>query len=162
MLINQSIIDEVKNRRNELERCPCCNSNIKDRKITIYEGLVRSLFEICKWCSQNKKHEFSTKEIRHLLGKIEYTRFGDLVRFGGIVYKPKDEKGKTQKAFYGINLERAREFFMGKRQIPVQITVNQITGEIIDTKNVYVYQIPKLASLLKENGLYDYESSVRI
>lgn len=92
------------------------------------------------------------------LGKSDYARFGDLVRFGGLVYKPKDKGGETRKALFGINMARAKEFFSGTREIPVQITLNQITGEIIDSHYVKVNDFPSLSKFIKANGLYDYET----
>ncbi len=157
---NQAIKQKVHDRRNELKRCPFCNSCIEDRKIAVYKGLIDSLYKIYEWCGKNQKHEFETKEIRHLLGRNEYARFGDLVRFGGIIYKPKED-GKSRKAFFGINMERAKEFFEGKRTIPVQITINQITGELIDQIPCHVSEFPALSKFIKENGLYDYTLNVK-
>lgn len=142
-------------RRNELEECPCCGSNIKDRKISLYKGLIDTLYRVYEWCGNNERYEFSMKEVRHLIGKIEYTRFGDLIRFGGVVYRPKT--GEERKGNYGINMARAREFFHGTRMIPVQITLNQITNEIIDQVDAYWYEFPSLVTLMKQVGQYDHE-----
>jgi len=140
--------DEVNQNRNTLKSCPCCNSNIEDRTIAIHQGLVKALYAVCKWCQEKGVHEFEMKQISHLLGKNEYARFGDLVRFGGIVYK-------KQKASYGINLERAREFFKGEREIPLFIVVNQITGEVVDRKMGKIHEVKKLTEwLTSENKLY--------
>ena len=151
---------EVSEKRNEICRCPVCNSSIKDRTISLYQGLIDSLYQIYKWCGENKRHEFCTKNIKHLLGKNEYARFGDLVRFGGIVYKPKDVFGKGHKAEFGINMARAKEFFAGRYKIPVQIVINQITNEIIESNYVTVDQFPKLYQLLTKDGLYDFEYEI--
>ncbi len=80
------------------------------------------------------------------------------MRFGGIVYKPKVD-GKACKAFFGINMIRAKEFFKGDRQIPVQITLNQITGEIIESRYVSVGEFPSLKELLKD-GLYNQQQDL--
>lgn len=150
----------IHEHRNDLGRCPYCNGNIKDRKIALYKKLIDTLYQVYCWCGQHKKHEFHTKEIRHLLGKIEYTRFGDLVRFGGIVYKPKVD-GKSEKAYFGINMKRAKEFFSGERDIPLQVVMDQISGEIIDEVRGYVSDFPELSVFIKSNGLYDYEAPVQ-
>jgi len=52
---------------------------------------------------------------------------------------------------------RAKEFFAGARQIPVQITLNQITNEIVDAHYVSIKDFPSLNSLITAEGLYDYE-----
>lgn len=137
--------------RNQLGRCPCCNSNIEDRHVTLYRGLIKALYSVYRWCRQNHKHEFRTKDIKHLLGKNEYARFGDLTWFGGIVYKPKPNR----KAWFGINMTRAREFFEGTRQIPLQVLLNQITNEIVESKYVSVGEFPELKDLLSADGLYN-------
>lgn len=138
-------------------RCPLCDSNVEDRIVTLFRGLIRSLYEIYKWCGKNGRNEFETKEIKHLLGKNEYARFGDLVRFGGLVYKPK-EAGKSRKALFGLNMTRTREFFAGARKIPLQIILNQITNEIEEARYVTVSNFPELNTLINSEGLYEQEA----
>lgn len=142
--------------RNNIGNCQLCGQNIKDREVGLYQGLIDALYAVYCWCGEKRKHEFHTKEIKHLLGKNEYARFGDLVRFGGIVYKPEGDDGK-EKGLFGINMARAKEFFAGTRQIPVWIVLNQLTNEIEDAKYVSVGEFPSLVQLLNEKGLYDYE-----
>lgn len=142
--------------RNNIKSCPLCHSNIADRSLSLYKELIDSLYQIYIWCGKNRRHEFETKNITQFLGKSNYARFGDLVRFGGLVYKPKDDKGETRKAWFGLNMGRAKEFFAGTREIPVQITINQITNEIIDSHYVKIYDFPSLYKFIKANGLYDY------
>lgn len=143
-------------KRNEIKRCPCCNGNIEDRKISLYKELVNSLYKVYVWLGERRIHEFEMKDIKHLLGKNEYARFGDLVRFGGVVYRPKED-GNSRKAFYGMNMARAKEFFAGTRTIPVQITLNQITNEIVSQVDCYYDEFPSLVDYLKQHGLFDYE-----
>lgn len=143
--------------RNSVGNCPLCGQNIKDRTVTLFRELIDALYEVYKWCGEKRTHEFKMKDIRHLLGRNEYARFGDFVRFGGIIYKPKNDDGESEKASYGINMARAKQFFAGQYQIPIQITLNQITNEIIDAKYVTVADFPNLVQLITEQGLYDYE-----
>lgn len=151
----------IHEKRNAMGHCPYCNSNIKDRKIALYKGIIRSLYAVYCWCGKNKRHEFEMRDIRHLLGKNEYTRFGDLVRFGGIVYKPKIN-GESKKALYGINMARAKEFFAGQREIPIQIILDQITGETIGVVAMGgVNDFPELSAFLTKEGLYDHEMPVQ-
>lgn len=156
-MLLEELKEKVLQERNEMCKCPLCNQNIKDRKVTLYKGLIDALYQVYCWCGKNKCHEFRTKDIKHLLGKNEYARFGDLVRFGGIVYKPKDEYNQSHKAEFGLNMARAKSFFIGEYEIPVQITLNQITNEIIDSTYVKINDFPELSKLLDENGLYDYD-----
>lgn len=135
--------------RKRLKNCHLCGQNIEDRQVALYKSLIRSLYAVYKWCGEHRVHEFTMKDIRHLLGQVNYTRFGDLVRFGGIVYK-------TGKAHYGLNMARAKEFFAGEREIPLYIVLNQLTNEIMEAKYVKVDQFPDLYSLLTKEGLYDY------
>lgn len=150
----------IHDHRNEIGRCPYCNSNIKDRFATLHKGLIDALYQVYCWCGKNRKHEFHTKEVKHLFGHTEYARFGDFVRFGGIIYKPK-VNGKSQKALYGINMLRAKEFFAGTREIPVQITLDQITGEIVGEVKCNVKDFPSITALLTKDGLYDHEKPVQ-
>ncbi len=52
-------------------------------------------------------------------------------------------------------MSRARDFFTGHYKIPVQIVLNQITNEIIESRYVSVYDFPDLTKLLKADGLYN-------
>jgi len=157
---NESLKQRVHDRRNQLKRCPFCNSCIEDRKVALYKELIDALYKVYCYLGQKRKHDFEMKEIRHLLGRNEYARFGDLVRFGGIVYKPKVE-GMSEKALFGINMARAKEFFSGQRQIPLQITLDQISGEIIDEVRGSVGDFPELYTLINAKGLYDHEAPVQ-
>jgi hypothetical protein len=160
-MITEQDKQRILEKRNEIGRCPCCTGNIKDRTISLYKGLTDAMYRVYTFLGSKRSHEFKMGEIKHLLGKNEYARFGDLVRFGGIVYKPKID-GKSKKAFYGLNMARAKEFFSGERKIPVQITLNQITNEIVSQVEVYYWEIPSLRELIKKDGLYDHEKKVTV
>lgn len=140
--------------RNAQADCPLCEQKVQDRKVALYQSLIDDLYKVYCWCGEHATHEFTMKDIRHLLGQINYTRFGDLVRFGGIVYK-------LGKAHYGINMARAKEFFAGQRKIPVQITLNQLTNEIIESNYVDIHHFPTLQSLLTKDGLYDPHKTIQ-
>ena len=100
---------------NQKNRCPTCGHAIDKREIALFSGLVEALWRVLKWCEEKQRHEFSRKEIEHLIpGGSEKARFGDLVLFGGLVYKNK-------KARYGLNMERCDEFFSGRMSIPTVI-----------------------------------------
>jgi hypothetical protein len=158
----QDIKAWVVEERNELKHCPVCGQNIKDRNVALYQELINALYRVYCWCGEKHRHEFKRKEVNHLLSKVDYARFGDLVRFGGIVYKPKDNDGKSHKAEFGINMARAKDFFAGTYKIPVQITLNPITNEIVAATYVTIRQFPHLVDLLTKEGIYDYERKINV
>lgn len=155
--LRSNLIENTNYRNNIVKHCPVCNSNVQDRNVALYKELIGKLYKVYVWCGQHRCHEFKMDDIKDMLDKNAYARFGDLVRFGGLVYKPKDDDGDHQKGLYGLNMARCKEFFNKQREIPVQITLNQITNEIIDSKYVKVDEFPELLTFLNEKGVYDYE-----
>jgi len=139
-----------KEEREHLGNCPVCGANIKDRTVTLYKGLMRDLYKVYLYLLKNGKHEFNIKEVKGLLGKNEYARFGDLVRFGGVIYKPSEQKG-----LFGMNMERAEGFFKGTYRIPLQIVLNQITNKIESSTYATIRDFPELKALLTVDGRYD-------
>lgn len=128
-------------------RCQTCGHIIDDREICLYSGLVKALWEIFKLCKTKNRHEFKMKEIRHLLGRNEYARFGDWVLFGGLVYK-------LEKASYGLNMERCNEFFANRLKIPTTQWKNGITGELTIKEYGYARDIRGLIQLLDSEKMY--------
>lgn len=149
----QEYIQYVSEHRNELERCPICGSNIADRTVTLYKELINDLYRVYKKCVISENHCFKMKDIKDILDKNNYARFGDLCRFGGIVYK-------LAKGNYGLNMERCKAFFEGTYKIPVQITLNQIDNTIVDKVEVDISHFPELKQLLSNDGVYDYKSKL--
>lgn len=154
--LRENMIRNDKYRNEVVKNCPVCGHNVQDRDLCLFQELIDKLYEVYCWCGANKTHEFEMRQIKHLLGKNEYARFGDLVRFGGIVYKP-DQDGHSRKGLFGINMARAKEFFAGKRKIPVVLTLNQITNKVIASQYVDINHFPRLSAYLNEHGLYDPE-----
>lgn len=144
--------------RNQTAKCPACGQHVGDRQAALYRGLILTFYSIYCWCGEHKCHEFERKNVEHLIKGSDYARFGDLIRFGGLVYRAKNPKtGRKENGWYGINMARAKQFFKGEYKIPVQITLNQLTNEIIDARYVAVNEFPELYSLLDANGVYDFE-----
>ena|SRR3990167_3734234 len=131
----------------EHNKCPTCGHNVDKREILLYRGLVGALSRVYGFSISQGKHEFAMKEIRHLLGRNEYARFGDWVMFGGLVYK-------KEKASYGLNVERCKEFFQGKLAVPTKIWKDPVTGELEKLESKLIYEIPKLFAMLDSTGLY--------
>jgi len=153
---------KYKEVREALGCCPVCNSNIKDRIVSIYGGLIRTLVDVYNHCAEKGNYEFDMKEVRDIMKKNEYARFGDLVRFGGLVYRPLGEDGKKQKGHYGLNKERIGAFLRGESQIPMQISINQVTNEARSIKMVYVHQVPELGTFLDEHGQYNSQLTLPV
>ena len=134
--------------KQEHNRCPYCNRIIDKREIALYRGLIESLGKIYKWCKVKGIHEFTMKHVKGLLGHNDYARFGDLVLFGGLVYK-------NGRARYGLNMERCEDFFAGKTKIPTKILKDPITRELEKLEYKTVRDIPGLMKFLNEEGLYE-------
>lgn len=155
-MIDQATKDYIHEHRNEIGKCPVCNGNIKDRTISIYAGILKSLYEVYKWCGQKGVHEFQMKDVRHLLDKNDYNRFNDLIKLSnGVVYRP--EGGKS---WYGLNMVRLKEFYKGERPMKIQIVKDQITNETVAETFVYFYEVPALYEYLDINGVYDHEKVI--
>lgn len=133
---------------NEKELCPTCGHIVSERRIGLYKGMATSLWRVYQWCLEKRVHEFSRRDIRHLLANENDTaRFGDWVMFGGLVYK-------HGKGHYGLNMERCKKFFVGEYEIPLVIWKNPVTGELRKENYRMVNGIPSLMSMLNEKGEY--------
>ncbi len=152
----------IHQERNNLKNCPFCNSHIEDRIESIYAELIHALYLVKGWCEAKGVHEFTMKEVRHLLGQINYTRFGNLVHYGGVVYPIKAEKNKRRRGHFGINLTRANEVFANTRAFPMSKKIDMITGEVIEETRVYVRDIPALAKFIDPEGVYRPELFVKV
>lgn len=145
-------------KRNEIKKCPLCAGNIEDRVVTIFDELIVALYSVYQWCGKNARHEFKMADIRGLMGHNEYARFGDLIRWGGgLLYRPHDQDKRRPKGVYGMNMARAKEFFHGKRPMPSQGKLNQITGERTVLKESFIGEFPALSRLMTAEGVYDHE-----
>lgn len=147
----------IHENRNDLGYCPFCRAHIEDRTESIYAELIASLYKVMRWCEEHERHEFKMTDIRHLLGQINYTRFGNLVHYGGVVYPIKDEKGKRKRGHFGLNMERAREVFANKRAFPLAKKIDMITGECIEETCVYIKDLPSLKQFIDDEGQYHPE-----
>ncbi len=156
-MIPQETIDYIHEHRNDIKKCPVCHGNIQDRAISIYDGLVKSLYEIYRWCGSKKIHEFSMKDVKHFLSKNDYARFNDLIKLSnGAVYRQTVDD-KILKGYYGLNMSRLKEFYQGERQMKIQIIKDQITNETVAETLVYYWELPKLYEYLDANGIFDHE-----
>lgn len=146
-----------------LGTCPCCSQLIGE-VITSYSDStsVHTLYKLVRYCRQNRVHEFKSGDVKDLLDHTQYANMNHLDRFGGIVYRPINPKtGNPYKStYYGINLERADEFFRNERKAPVQIVSNRITGERIASTEKLMKDFPGMGEYLDADGGYDPEHIV--
>lgn len=129
----------------EKRRCLACGHIIERRQIALYSGLVYTLWRVFEWCKQKGRHEFQTKDIKHFFNLNSSARFGDLVMFGGLVYKDK-------KAHYGLNMARCEEFFAGRYKIPEWVLKDPITGNITQGPDITLSEVPHLDKFLNQDG----------
>jgi hypothetical protein len=127
-----------------INRCEKCGHQLSgNRVISLFKGLIVGLFEVLKWCEMKNIHEFDMKDIRHLLDKNCYARFGDLALFG-LVYK----RGK---GLYGLPVERLGAFFAGVDPIAIELEKNPMSGELTQKRWARIGEIPSLSAFLDEN-----------
>jgi hypothetical protein len=133
----------------EIERCPTCGSIVSRREIALYRGLIVALYRVYEYVSlRGEGYRFTRKEIKHLLkSENDSARFGDLIFFGGLVFK-------EGKAHYGLNMERCREFFRNNLAIPTKIWKDPITNELEKTDYRKLRQIPSILEKLDAEGFY--------
>lgn len=87
--------------------CPHCGTVRNWRKLKLTKTHLEALRRVYRWCGEHVRHEFSRKDIKHLLDTdTMIATFGDLVHFGGILYRP---EGK-QRGHWGMNMRRASAF----------------------------------------------------
>ena len=147
--------------RNTLKKCPCCGAGITDRTARIHSEMVVDLAKVYRWCIEKGTHVFAIREIKDLLSKSSYANFSKFIRFGkGIAYRPKldDRDDTTDPSKYGLNMNITRDFLAGRRTIIFEALINQITDEVINKKEGFVYELPSVMDYLKANGLYDPET----
>ena len=145
--------DQMIERRNEIKRCPLCNSSIEDRTISLFKELIVDLYKVYKQCELRGNYYFTMKDIRHLLNKNTYARFSDICRFSGLVDKHK-------KNHYYLNSTKCEQFFRGELEIPVEVTINQIDNTIVSQKSITVDKFPELRTMLTQDGFYKYTNKL--
>lgn len=127
------------------ETCPTCGQSVNERQIVIFKGMVEVLWDIYKWCLERNVHEFERTDIKHFFhNETISARFGDIIYFGGLVYK-------NSKAHYGLNMERCEEFFANRLAIPTIVTRHPIHGVLAKYEPKLRKEIPHLMAYLDED-----------
>lgn len=155
-LMNLRII--IAEDRNAIKNCPVCDQLIDDVKTSYsIHTAVDVLYKLVQWCRANGRHEFDVAEVKGFLDHTQYANVNHLDRFAGIVYRPMNpETSEPYKGkFFGINLQRADEFFRNERAAPVQIVTNRLTGERVAVTQKYLKDFPQFQEFLDDRGAYD-------
>ena len=139
--------------------CPTCGQSVNERQIPFYRGMVEALKSVFEWCEIGGRHEFAKKEIKPLIGDVESSVFAYWRWFGGMVYNPDGIKGH-----YGLNMDRCRQFFSGKLEIPTEIWTNPLTHELRYENYQTIDNIPMLKNFLdeKQNFISQYREPTQM
>lgn len=132
-----------------VEKCPHCGSIVSPREIALYRGLIVALYRVYKFVqNRGQGYRFTRKEVKGLFkNENDTARFGDLVFFGGLVFK-------EGKAHYGLNLDRCEQFFQDKLAIPTRVWKNPVTGDVKKEDYKTLKQIPSIMDKLDAEGFY--------
>lgn len=131
--------------------CVHCGSRIGEREVTIYKGLLSTLYRVYKWCIKNNTCLIKRKELKNglLTSENDTARFGDLKHFGDLISSP-------NKGSYRLNMRSCREFFQGTHCIPKKIWKDLVTGNVrVDIQDMATKdEFPNLIDLITEDGNY--------
>lgn len=138
--------------KKDILRCESCGHIIENRVIPLHQTNVVAMYRIWKWCKEKNRLLFSRDEVDHLLNAgTMYATFGNVVHFGGIFFK--QGKGK-----WGINRERAEQFFANELEVPTKVLVDHKTKEIISREDYRTLKkIPELTEFLNEEFKFEPE-----
>ena len=105
--------------------CPTCGQSVNERSISLFDGMVETLWNVFQWCERKQVHEFVKKDVKHLItSDVVSANFAYWRWFGGLAYNPDDVQGH-----YGLNMERCREFFANRLKIPTRLWKNPLMPE---------------------------------
>ena len=140
--------DQTRNKR----KCPTCGSTIAERRITLYNGMVKSLIKVYKYAEEKNIDRFRRRDVKHLFNsESESARFGDWVMFGGLINK--EGRGK-----YIINRERCKKFLSGEEEIATSIWKDSVTGRVVERSDFRrVHEIEGILKFLDEEGMFTPE-----
>ncbi len=130
------------------------------REIALFRGMARALWRVFIWCKEQKRTEFATREIGHILDNKTYNRFADWKYwrdFGGMVYVPLNPKTQKEykKGHIALDMEKCAKFFRNEIMIPTQIWKHPLTGEIRAGDELKIFsQIPLLYTMLNQDHEY--------
>lgn len=131
----------------EHNHCPHCGRIIDKREIGLFVGMVVALKSAYDFCVKNNIHEFEMKQVRDMMDRNAYARFGDWKMFGGVVYG----RGKAK---YGLNMERCEAFFRNEYKIPTKIIKDPLLKTISLEDYRYCRDMPNLKEYIGLDGLF--------
>lgn len=153
-----SIKLHLSNVRNEYGYCPFCNSHIEDRTETLYKELILALNRVMGWCKIKGRNEFEMLEVKDLMDKSAYSRWGNLIHYEVGVAKYHN----GNKEVFRLDIPLVEDIFKNRRTFIVKRKVNMITKETIQgsQKRKYLKEISTLKDFLDDYGNY-YPSGYR-
>ena len=146
----------MKTQNKETHTCDCGHVHtISKRKISISSTMVRGLAIAYDYCKNRGDWHFTRKEIKHLFGGDETltATFGDLIYFGGILFKPDGKRGH-----WGINFDRAELFLNNRATVAKYVIKDPVTKEVTPSETrVLMKQVKGVASMLDDEGEFVVE-----
>lgn len=131
----------------EAERCGECGRIIDKREIVLPKFLALALWKVFLYCKQQGVTHFRTRDIRHLIGPVAYSKFPDWTYFSTMVVR-------VMKGHYMIDMGLCEQFFLGRVSIPYRVVKDPLTGEItFDDKDLAnIFTLPGVKELLDSDG----------
>ncbi len=141
--------------KTEPERCTChCGHThiVSRRKIVLNRDMVTALSLVFNYLWERQRSEFSRMEVKKLFNESQSARFGDLVYFGGLVYK-------KQKGEWGMNFGRTKSFLDNKTKLHEWVAKDPITKNIVEQSEemVGIREVKGVTCLLSSNGQFMVE-----
>lgn len=137
------------------QSCPTCGHAVNRYKMRLMKEMVESLRAVYMWCGEKRRHEFTRKEISHLLkSETQTTNFGQWVYFGGILYK-------HSKGHWGMNMKRAKAFLHGVSAINTVAWKDPLSKEVELSDPKTIREIKGIAEFLNDEFMFvpEYEAS---
>jgi len=136
--------------------CACCGRVLSKRKVSITKDMVFGLRQVYKHCKETGDYRFRRRDVKALFGANETltATFGNLIYFGGILFKPDDKK----RGYWGINMQRAELFFANQLLVPEYVIKDPVTNVIeYSTSRVVMSNVKGIYDFLDANGDFKVE-----
>jgi len=136
--------------------CSCGHRHVLNpRKIAITKDMVFGLKQVFEHCKRSGDYHFRRRDVKALFGANETltATFGNLIYFGGILFKPDGKRG-----YWGINMQRAELFFANQLLVPEYVIKDPVTNVIeYSTSRVVMSNVKGIYDFLDANGDFKVE-----
>ena len=152
-----AIATYIQKHRNTLEHCAFCCMPINDVTITYTkETAPDAIRTMVEFAQRVGKHEFSISDIKPMLTKTQYANLNHLVYLKGVIYRPLDPETKepVHSKYYGINIPLALKFLNNETKFPHKVVTNRLTGEVLQSEEVFASEFPETKTKLDKKGNY--------